>query len=82
MNLFKLAAQIILIYILYRLVVNFVIPTYRNVKRFRKQFKQMQQQFEQQQRQAQMQQTQQPKAPDKTAQPKEGEYIEFEEIKS
>lgn len=82
MNLFKLAAQLILIYILYRLVVNFIIPTYRNIKRFRKQFKQMQQQFEQQQRQAYMQQTQPKKNEEKPAAAKEGEYIEFEEIKS
>ncbi len=87
MNLLRLAAQILLIYILYRLVVNFIIPAYRNITRFRKQFRSMQQnmqeQFEQQQRQ-QNQQTQQatePKKPE-TVSSKEGEYIEFEEIKS
>lgn len=81
MNILKLAAQILLIYILYRLVVNFVIPTYRSVKRFRKQFHEVQQRMKDQ-----YEKQQQPQQPQNTAQkemqPKaEGEYIEFEEVK-
>ena len=93
MNLLRLIAQILLIYLLYRLVVNFIIPMYRNISRFRKQFRGMQdnmhQQFEQQkQNQQQFQQNSQPQQNTReqkkqdTVSSKEGEYIEFEEIKS
>lgn len=84
MNLIKLAAQIILIYVLYRLVVNFVIPVFRSVSKFRKDFLRMQQgmnqQYEQQQKFSRPQnQTGAPK--EKSVVSNEGEYIEFEEIK-
>lgn len=82
MNIFKLAAQILLIYVLYRVIVNFVIPTYRSIKRFRNQFQQVQERMNQQQ-QNQQRQAQQPKsAPMQEVKPRaEGEYIEFEEVK-
>lgn len=85
MNIFKLLGQILLFYILYRLIMNFIVPAYRGVKRFNRQFKQMQQNmqqnFEQQQRQAQQNRT--PSQPaEKSTSLEEGEYIDFEEIKT
>jgi len=64
---------------------NFIVPAYRGVKRFNRQFKQMQQNmqqnFEQQQRQAQQNRT--PSQPaEKSTSLEEGEYIDFEEIKT
>lgn len=93
MNLLRLAAQILLIYLLYRLVVNFVIPTYRNISRFRKQFRSMQENMNQQfgQQKQQQQNFQQPQQNPQNEQEQkkkdsvaanEGEYIEFEEVKS
>lgn len=81
MNILKLAAQILLIYILYRLIVNFVIPTYRNVKRFRKQFHEVQQRMKEQYENKQTTTHQEKSAPQREMheQP-EGEYIEFEEV--
>lgn len=80
MNIPKLALQLLLLYILYRLVVNFVIPTYRNVRKIRQQFQQMQQNMQQQFDQQQEVRQTPPKQQDVTVQ--EGEYIDFEEIKN
>lgn len=84
MNLIKLVAQVLLIYILYRLVMNFVIPVFRSISRFRKNFDRMQQGMEQQYRQQQQFNQQQNMREPEKAKPvssREGEYIEFEEIK-
>lgn len=82
MNIFKLAAQILLIYILYRVIVNFVIPAYRSIKRFRSQFQQVQERMNQQQQNQQRQAQQPQSAPKQEVKPQpEGEYIEFEEVK-
>ncbi len=82
MNIFKLAAQILLFYILYRVIVNFVIPTYRSIKRFRNQVQQVQERMNQQQQNQQSQAQQPQSAPQQEVKPKpEGEYIEFEEVK-
>lgn len=82
MNIFRLAAQILLIYILYRVIVNFVIPTYRSIKRFRNQFQQVQERMNQQQQDQQRQAQQPQSAPQHEMKSKpEGEYIEFEEVK-
>jgi len=86
MNLFKIVAQLILLYILFRIIVNFVIPAYRSITRFRKQFQQMQQQFDQQQGAQNnsgqtYQQNIKPRETGKNAAVDKGEYIEFEEVK-
>lgn len=78
MNIFKLAAQIFLIYILYKFIVGIVIPIYRSTKNVKKQFGEMQSKMEEMKRQ---QTTAQPQAQAKPQEVvKEKDYIEFEEL--
>ena len=77
MNIFRLAAELFLIYILYKLIFEFVIPLYQSAKKIRRQFAEMQ---------SKMQQGGNRYGETETAAPeprvkKEGEYIEFEEVK-
>ena len=65
-----------LLYMLYKLVFDFIIPVVSTTRRIRKQFDQARQQMEQQQAQAR-QQTERPENVTHGI----GEYIEFEEIK-
>ena len=70
-----------LFYVLYKLVVNFIIPVYRTTKQVKKSFRDMQEQMQQHQQQqsAAYQQQQQPPSPKK--QHPLGDYIDFEEVK-
>ena len=78
MNIFRLAAELFLIYILYKLIFEFIIPIYQSTKKIKKQFGEMH---------AKMQQDMNTYDNRKTApepEPrvkKEGDYIEFEEVK-
>ncbi len=81
MNLIRLAAQIFLIYLVYKLIVNVIIPIYRSTKQIKKQFGDMHENRQN------MQQGQRPSPtppPEQTAKTtkvkKEGDYIEFEEV--
>ena len=78
MNIFRLAAELFLIYIFYKLIFDFIIPVYRSTKKIKKQFGEMQSKMQSDMNNFQNAQ--------KTAQPeprqeKEGDYIEFEEVK-
>lgn len=81
MGFLKAIAEIILFYILFRVVVNFVIPAFRNISRMRKQFKQMQDHFNNQQQnyRAQQQNFNRQNDSDKVAN-NDGEYIDYEEV--
>jgi hypothetical protein len=78
MNIFRIAAELFLIYILYKLIFEFIIPVYQSTKKIRKQFGEMQ---------SKMQQDMEAyKSRPATAEPenrikKEEDYIEFEEVK-
>jgi hypothetical protein len=78
MNIFRTAAELFLIYILYKLIFDFIIPVYNSTKKIKKQFGEMH---------AKMQQDMNAyNNPKTTAEPspavkKEGDYIEFEEVK-
>jgi len=78
MNIFRIAAELFLIYILYKLIFEFVIPLYQSTKKIKKQFGEMQ---------SSMQQDMDAYGKSKTGgEPetrvkKEGDYIEFEEVK-
>ena len=82
MNIIKLAAQIFLIYLIYRFIINVVIPIYRSTKQIKKQFGDMQDTMQNMQ---QGQFRSQTPPPDQTQKPtkvkKEGDYIDFEEVK-
>ena len=77
MNIFRIAAELFLIYILYKLIFEFIIPVYQYAKKIRKQFGEMH---------SKMQQDinaygSRPAAEPETIVKKEGDYIEFEEVK-
>ena len=83
MSLLKLAGQILLIYLLYKLIVRVIIPLYRSARQMRRQFRQMQDTIhEQMQRSQHPQQQNAPRQqPSEPPVQKEGEYIDYEEVK-
>lgn len=79
MNIFRLIAEFFLFYLLYKLIFEFIIPVYQSSKKIRKQFGDMQEKMQNQSQS--FQDNQRPTHP-AAAPKKEGDYIEFEEIKS
>ena len=83
MNLLRLAAQIFLIYLVYKFIVNVIIPVYQSSKQIKKQFGTMKENMQNMQQGNYNSQT----PPVNKTQPasvppeKEGDYIEFEEVK-
>ncbi len=83
MNILKLLFQLFLLYMLYKLVFEFIIPVYRASKRMKQEVNQMQEKMrEQQRRQQQPAQDNYVHAPGKPS-PRDAnkDYIEFEELK-
>jgi hypothetical protein len=78
MNIFRIAAELFLIYILYKLIFEFIIPVYQSTKKIRKQFGEMQSKMQQDMN---ANSNRQPSAEPETRTKKEGDYIEFEEVK-
>ena len=67
-----------LLYVLYKLVVNFILPVYRTTKQVKKSFREMQQKMQEQQSAA----YQEEQKPSSTHKKKPlGDYIDFEEVK-
>lgn len=85
MNLFRLAGEIFLIYILYKLIFEFIIPIFNATKTVKKQFTDMHSKMQDQVNKMNQQQTTGPAAPKPTTTstnvPKAGDYIEYEEVK-
>ena len=78
MNIFRIAAELFLIYILYKLIFEFIIPVYQSTKKIRKQFGEMQSKMQQDMHTYNNRKTNtEPATPAK----KEEDYIEFEEVK-
>ncbi|MGH2649065.1 MAG: hypothetical protein ACRDE8_15910 [Ginsengibacter sp.] len=78
MNIFRIAAELFLIYILYKLIFEFIIPVYQSTQKIRKQFGEMQNKMQQDMNAANARNAA-PQPEPKVA--REGDYIEFEEIK-
>ncbi|MEP7252527.1 MAG: hypothetical protein ABI683_09110 [Ginsengibacter sp.] len=78
MNILRLAAELFLIYILYKLIFDFIIPVYQSTKKIKKQFGDMQSKMQQDMNN--YSNTPSPNQPD-PQKTKEGDYIDFEEIK-
>lgn len=78
MNIFRVVAEIFLFYLLYKLIFDFIIPIYQSTKKIKKQFGEMQDKM-----QNDINRYQSPKTSAHTdsSAKKEGDYIEFEEIK-
>lgn len=78
MEIFRLAAELFLIYILYQLIFEFIIPIYQSTKKIKKQFGEMQNKMQQDINAANSRKAaayQEPKVK------RDGDYIEFEEVK-
>ena len=79
MNILRLAGELFLIYILYKLIFDFIIPVYQSTKKIKKQFGDIQSKMQQDMNAYSNQQSSAQEKTQKT--PKEGDYIDFEEIK-
>ncbi|MBS1736683.1 MAG: hypothetical protein JSS98_08810 [Bacteroidetes bacterium] len=79
MNIFKLAWELLVVYIIYKLIFGFIVPLYRSAKNMRQQFNDLQSKMQQPQQggtvNANEEGFKQSQAP-----VKEGEYIEYEEV--
>ena len=71
------------IYILYKLIFDFIIPVYRTTRDVRKQFKDINQQMQEKMNQFNQANQQQPSAQKQEQQkkPSDKDYIDFEEVK-
>ncbi len=78
MNIFRIAAEFFLVYILYKLIFDFIIPVYESTKKMKKQFGDMQQKMEQDMNAANSRQSATSMQPEVK---REEDYIDFEEIK-
>ena len=82
MNILRLAFELFMLYLLYKLVFDFIIPVVKTTKQVKKQFgdmsAQMQEKMNQQQQQAAKFTT--PQKPTNTS-AKNDDYIDFEEVK-
>ena len=85
MNIFKLIGELVVIYILYKIIFDFIVPLYKASKQMKSKMNDMQQRMQQQQRTQAEQQRNQNSANNVkiTKEPviKE-DYIDYEEIKS
>jgi hypothetical protein len=82
MNIIRLALEILALYVLYKLIFDFIIPIYIASKKVKNQFGEMQNKMQDQMNQYNRQQAAQQKSETtKNSQPKKEEYIDYEEIK-
>ena len=78
MNIFRIAAELFLLYILYKLIFEFIIPVYQSTQKIRKQFGEMQNKMQQDMNAANTRNAQAYQEPKVK---REGDYIDFEEVK-
>jgi len=91
LRILEILVEGVILYLLYKFVVRFVIPTYRTITRVRKQMKEMQSKMNNQARRQQQEEaarsTQnsrsnvQSSPQDRNHEEEEGEYIDYEEVK-
>jgi hypothetical protein len=81
MNLFRTVAELFLLYLLYKFIFDFIIPVYESSKKIKKQFGEMQDKMQNNMNQYQNQQKPAPSSPVEKPEKKEGDYIDFEEVK-
>lgn len=80
MNILRLLGQILLIYILYKLIFDFIIPIYRTARRVKREMKEMNAKMQQQMNTYNQQQPTHSQSPKQEA-VKTEDYIDYEEIK-
>ena len=83
MNIFKLIGELVVIYILYKLIFSFIIPLYNSSKQMKGKMTEMQERMQAQQRAQAEQQGQQqtPQPPKSTEKISKEDYIDYEEVK-
>ena len=83
MNIFKLIGELVVIYILYKLIFSFIIPLYNTSKQMKGKMNEMQERMQAQQRAQAEQQSQQqtPQPPKATEKISKEDYIDYEEVK-
>lgn len=81
MNIIRLAGEIFVIYILYRLIFDFIIPIYQTTKKVKQQFGEMHTKMQDQMHKFEGNNAQKPQATSAQPQKKKEEYIDYEEIK-
>ena len=77
MNIFRLAFELFILYLLYKLVFDFIIPVANATKKVKKQFGDMSAQMEEKMKQQRQQATQKTPPPSS----KQDDYIDYEEVK-
>lgn len=83
MNILRLAGEIFAIYLLYKLIFEFIIPIYNATKKVKRQFGEMQSGMDAQLNKFKQQQQQQANAKSTQESPvKKEDYIDYEEIKT
>ena len=84
MNIFKLIGELVVIYILYKIIFDFIVPLYKASKQMKSKMNDMQQNMQHQQRaQAEQQRQQNQNSPleKPAAKITKEDYIDYEEIK-
>lgn len=79
-RLLEIALEVIFIYFMYKLIFDFIIPVYRSGKKMHENMKEMQDKMQGRMNQYQQNNNDTPPAP-KQNNIKEGDYIDFEEVK-
>ena len=78
MKFLETALEIFLLYLLYKFIFDFIVPVYQSSKKIKKQFGEMQEKMQSDLKKYQNQ----PKPPQQEpSSKKEGDYIDFEEVK-
>ncbi|MFI5187480.1 MAG: hypothetical protein ACHQF0_12185 [Chitinophagales bacterium] len=78
---FRVLVYIILIYLAYQFIFNFLVPVYKTTQQVKKGFREMHDQMNQQQGKNQHSSAQQTQPQPNADKKKVGDYIDFEEIK-
>ena len=79
MNFFRIGIELFALYLLYKLIFDFIIPVFKTTLEVKKQFGYMNSQMQEKMNQFNNQQTQPGNT--KPTSPKNDDYIEFEEVK-
>ena len=81
MNILRLAGELFLLYILYKLIFDFIIPIYQTTRKVKKQFGEMHNKMQEQMNTFNQQQNTSSRTTPAGEQAKKEDYIDFEEIK-
>jgi hypothetical protein len=81
MNILRLAGELFLLYILYKLIFDFIIPIYQTTKKVKKQFGEMHNKMQEQMNTFNQQQNSSARNTTTAEPAKKEDYIDFEEIK-